>query len=83
MYALRWWRVICRDPDSSPLRTLPKPSGLTTEPPAPGMGWGDPSGFEHDPLQDLLRVSLSGVGWQSDPWRDADNFMPLTTGLRE
>ena len=47
------------------------------------MELGGASGFEQDPSEDLLRMSLNGVGWESNPWRDAHGWMPLTTELRE
>ena len=47
------------------------------------VGLGDPSGFEQDPSQDLLRVSLNGVGWGQGMWHDTYDFTPLTTELRE
>ena len=46
------------------------------------MGLGGPSRSEHDPVQDLFRMSLSGVGWESNHWRDTNDFMRLTTELR-
>ena len=54
------------------------PRWLTTELPAPVVGLGGPSGSEHDPSQDLLRVSFSRGGREPNPWRDASDFMPLT-----
>ena len=47
-----------------PRHWILNPRWLTTELRAPVAGWGGPS----DPSQELLRVSLSGVDWESNPW---------------
>ena len=43
--------------------------GLPIQLPAPSVDLGAPSGFRHDPSQDVLHVSLSGIGWESNQWR--------------
>ena len=60
---------------SNRIRTFLNPRCLTTELPAPEVGLGGPSGFEHDVSRDLLHVSLNGIGW------DNYTFQPLTTPL--
>ena len=70
-------------PDWNPVRMTPKPKCLSTELPAPVVGLDGASGFEHGPSQDLPCVSLSAVNWESNPWRDAVDFLPLLTELRQ
>ena len=53
-------------PQKKKQRPFLSSSWLTTELPAPMVGLGSPSGFEHNPSQDLLSVSLSGVCLESN-----------------
>ena len=65
------------------IRTFLNPRWLTTELPGPVVGLGSPSRFEDHPSQDLLRVSLSRVNWESNLMRDANDCIPLPTELPE
>ena len=39
--------------------------------------------ISHPAFKDPLRLSLRRAGWESKPWRDAYDFMPLTTELQD
>ena len=68
MYVLQQWTVIGRWLDSHPIRMFLEPMCLATELPAQTMGL-----VGHHPLQGR------GVGRESKLWRDAHDFLPLTT----
>ena len=70
------WQVVRLKPGPSS-KAFPDPRTLTTAQPDPVKGSGGPSGFVHNPSQDLVHWSLSGVGWEMEAWRDALEGMPL------
>ena len=55
---------------------------LTTELPAPVTLQGGPSAFQNGPSRDLLCVSLSGLGWKSNPWQDLSSYASDHWGSR-